>query len=160
MPYPDPLTVSMITGDSAVEFPWPVDSEYVERFWLPVVGPAVLATVRHLHRAVVTTQYPNHQVTFGDLAAACGISRTRFRGTLERANKFRFVQFIPETGRLAVYQRVRWVGVHASYPPALAADHRALRDVMTAASWQPHPGRDLELAPPPMKAPLAARTRP
>ena len=157
-PYPDPLTVSMITGDSAVEFPWPVDSEYVERFWLPVVGPAVLATTRLLYRSVVTTQYPNHQVTFGDLAAACGISSRRFRGTLDRANKFRFVQFIPETGRLAVYQRVRWVGVHASYPPALAADHRALQD-MVAESRQ-HPGRDLELAPPTMKAPLAARTRP
>lgn len=150
-----PLTVSLITGDSPVEFPWPIDSPYVERFWLPVVGPAVLTTARLLYRAVTVTH--GYQVTFGDLAAECGISRTRFRGTLERANKFRFVQFIPETGRVAVYERVRWVGVkQGSYPLALGAVHRTLQEDVMA----PLHGRDLQLAPPTMKAPLAARTRP
>lgn len=100
------LTLDIVKSDSLHEYPVPLLATYVDAFWLPIAGPSVIAAARTI-RFLVTEDVT--EISFADLAACCGSKPSRFRPVLDRANRMRFVQFIPATGRLAVYDRVRLV---------------------------------------------------
>jgi hypothetical protein len=53
----------------------PVDAAYVERFWLPVLGPSSVMVLRHL-AADLATRGERVRVVVDELARECGIPGT------------------------------------------------------------------------------------
>lgn len=49
---PATIAIRLITNANRSERGWPIDSEFVERFWLPAVGPSCIALLRHAARTL------------------------------------------------------------------------------------------------------------
>jgi len=72
-------------------------SRYVERFWLPVLGPSTICLLRHLV-GLLETEVTGRMIDLGETARALGLGERGGRGgpfgrTLSRAADFEMVRF-------------------------------------------------------------------
>lgn len=85
------LRVRRLVDDQA---PYPVEGGYVQRFWLPVLGPAAIVTLRYFAHDLADVPVVEYQLAA--LAEALGLPggtrrggvSTRIEGTLDRLVAF------------------------------------------------------------------------
>lgn len=114
----------------------PVASLYVERFWLPVLGP----TASWLLRLVWREMQPEgvYGATYAELAGALGVNTKQLHHTLGRLVTFRAMR-PTATGQLQRVYQVRTrlplitEAMEARLPDGLRAEHARMRAQLVAA---------------------------
>lgn len=77
------LAVTITTSNDPVRDEHDITGLYVERHWLPVLGPTCFVLARHLTRNGV-----HYDVTYGELAQAIGVGPTKVRDAVKRLVSF------------------------------------------------------------------------
>lgn len=107
----DPITVRRWHDPLVEAAGWPISHGYVERFWLPILGPSSLVMLRRFDQDLRVAQQP---VTYqpGDLAAELGMPG--------RANRGGGPPLARTLARLARYGALRPVGGEVAVRACLA----------------------------------------
>lgn len=71
----------------------PVRSEYVERFWLPILGPSALLALRSIDRAILTSVTRQAVVDLVEFGASLGIGTGTGRHTQTNRTLARLIDF-------------------------------------------------------------------
>jgi hypothetical protein len=111
----------------------PVLSRYVERFWLPVAGPSVLALARLL---AVETPEPGMRITARELAHQMALKPSKLGATFTRACQFELlIRRGHESFEVPTHVRLLRPRHVAGLSPAMQALHAgAIRTVVPVAS--------------------------
>ena len=110
-------------------FPHPVDGHYVERFWLPVLGPTATLLLRRI-ATDHTPSSPHHHrylsFPLDELAAGLGLGSgtAKLRRTLHRLVRYEIVHQDPD-GRYTIPSHLPDVPDRYQYrwPESLQAEH-------------------------------------
>ena len=109
---------------------YPIYSDYIDRFYLPLTGPTTIAMIRAIQRASDDLHKPMFTLDVEALTASLGISdklgsNSRFQRTLDRANAFKLISQIEGPtylipSRLPALHRNQTSRLH----PEIQASHR------------------------------------
>lgn len=116
----------MLTFSALPERGEPVTGRYFERYWLPIVGPSALLTMRLLADELERTDpFSIHEV---ELARRLGVKSDRARSTIKRLSMMRLLLPGPTERHWQVRLNVRVLDERqiSRLPPTLAAQHREL----------------------------------
>lgn len=118
------LSLSTYTVDGVGRHP--SSGPYVEKFWLPVVGPSVLALARNLERRVVTEH--KSRVVLSDLAGSIGIAPAKLLNAIARGIDFHLMRLEDEGPKLSVRLTLPSIrpGMVARLPEELRSEHDRL----------------------------------
>lgn len=138
------IDIRLFSTADRVRHGWPLDSRFVEEFWLPILGPSSVALLRWTARhADELTRY--QRMPLAELASAiglgCGVGRhSPICRTLERLTRFDAARWDTNPGtdipKLSVYSHLLPVPrrLVAQLPPALQTEHARALAALAAAS--------------------------
>ena len=138
------VAIRLVATAERARHGWPIDSRFVEEFWLPVLGPSSVVLLRWVARHA--DELARYQLMpLVELASVIGLGTSVGRHspicrTLERLARFdaarRDTAPNADTPELSVYSHL--LPVHrrlaTQLPPALQADHQRAVSALAAAS--------------------------
>jgi hypothetical protein len=138
------IAIRLVTTAERARHGWPLDSCFVEQFWLPILGPSSIALLRWLARhADDLTRY--HHLPLTELASTIGLGsavgrHSPIRRTLERLTRFDAARWDTtpdaDTPELSVYSHLLPVPrrLATQLPTASQNDHDRAVSALAAAS--------------------------
>ena len=138
------VAIRLVTTAERARHGWPIDSRFVEEFWLPVLGPSSVVLLRWVARhADELTRY--QLMPLVELASVIGLGTSVGRHspicrTLERLARFdaarRDTAPTANTPQLTVHSHLLPLPhrLATQLPPAVQADHQRAVSALAAAS--------------------------
>ena len=125
-------TITFVPWDTTD--PHPVRSTYVERCWLPIIGPSALMVARI---AATELDHGNWDVHWADLAAMVGLTGKTGPNSVVVRSVNRLVSFglaaVPQADPFAVALKLRWRALGPANIRRLPIAARDIHDTHTTA---------------------------